>query len=105
MGGASRFALEIVPAAEEELDRLRAHDARSIVDAISNLAWEAETATRNRKPLRKPLAGFPEASWEVRVGDYRVLYVVRKERVVRVLGVIFKGRLALHEAAERSRRE
>jgi len=84
---------------------MRAFDARPIVRAIWALEVDAETATRNRKPLRKPIAQLPAASWDVRVGDYRILYAVKKDRVVRVLRVIFKGRLTIDEAAGGNRRE
>jgi mRNA-degrading endonuclease RelE of RelBE toxin-antitoxin system len=105
MGAASRYFVELASAAQNELDELRAFDARPIVKAIRVLQHEAETATRNRKPLRRPIAGLADASWEVRVGDYRVLYEVRNERVVRVLRVILKGRLTTEEAADGNDRE
>ena len=100
-----RYRVELAQAAEQELDELRAFDARPIVRAIWALEQQAETPTRNRKPLRGPIAGVARASWELRVGDYRILYEVRKDRVVRVLRVIFKGRLTMDEAAGGSRRE
>jgi mRNA-degrading endonuclease RelE of RelBE toxin-antitoxin system len=99
------YRLEIESRVDEELDALRAFDARPIVRAIDELEHHAELETRNRKPLRKPIADLPGASWEVRVGDYRVLYQVRKDRTVRVLGVIFKGRLTTDEALTWRRRE
>ena len=91
--------------AEEELDQLRPFDARSILKAIRELRYGAELVTRNRKPLREPIPSVPEASWELRVGDHRVLYEVRKHRIVRMLRVILKGRLTIDEAASGSRRE
>jgi mRNA-degrading endonuclease RelE of RelBE toxin-antitoxin system len=99
------YRLEVESRVEEELDALRAYDARPIVRAIEELEYQAEFETRNRKPLRKPIAELPSASWEVRVGDYRVLYQLRKDRTVKVLGVIFKGRLTTDEAVTWSRRE
>ena len=99
MGAPSRYVVDLEWSAERELDELRAFDARSIVRAIWALESEAETVTRHRKPWRKPIAGLPGASWEVRVGDYRVLYDVKKDRRVSVLRVIFKGRMAMEEAA------
>jgi mRNA-degrading endonuclease RelE of RelBE toxin-antitoxin system len=73
--------------------------------SIWALEHEAETPTRNRKRLRQPIAGIPGASWELRVGDYRVLYEVRKDRIVRVLRVILKGRMTMDHAAPGGRRE
>ena len=102
---AGPYTLEWDPTAEEELDQLRSFDARSILKGIRELRYEAEVTTRNRKPLREPIAGVPDASWELRVADHRVLYQVRKHQIVRLLRVIFKGRLTIDEAASGSRRE
>ena len=102
---ANPYELEWEPMAEEELDQLRPFDARSILKAIRELRYGAELVTRNRKPLREPIPGVPEASWELRVGDHRVLYEVRKHRIVRMLRVILKGRLTIDEAASGGRRE
>src|SRR6185503_5908954 len=100
-----RYRVQVAPAAEQDLDDRRAFDARPIVRAIWALENQAETPTRNRKPLRAALRGVPRASWEMRVGDYRILYEVTKDRVVRILRVIFKGRLTIDEAAGGNRRE
>jgi mRNA-degrading endonuclease RelE of RelBE toxin-antitoxin system len=96
---AGHYALEWDPAAQQEFDELRPFDARPILKAIRALRYEAEHETRNRRPLRRPLRSVPDASWELRVGDHRVLYAVQKHRIVRVLRVIFKGRLPMDEAA------
>jgi mRNA-degrading endonuclease RelE of RelBE toxin-antitoxin system len=77
MGAASRYVVKLERRAEEELDEVRAFEARAIVRAIWALENEAETVTRHRKPLRQPIAVLPHASWEMRVGDYRVLYEVK----------------------------
>jgi mRNA-degrading endonuclease RelE of RelBE toxin-antitoxin system len=102
---ASPYELEWDPTAEEELDQLRPFDARSILKAIRELRYGAELVTRNRKPLREPLPSVPEASWELKVGDHRVLYEIKKHRIVRMLRVTLKGRLTMDEAASGSRRE
>jgi mRNA-degrading endonuclease RelE of RelBE toxin-antitoxin system len=99
------YELEWDPVAEDELNQLRSFDARSIVKAIRELRYGAEMVTRNRKPLTEPLPSVPEATWELRVGEHRVLYEVRKHRIVRMLRVILKGRLTMDEAASGSRRE
>jgi len=62
------------------------------------LEHQAETVTRNRKPMSKLVPGLAAPAWEVRVGDYRILYEVRKGRIVRVLRVIFKGRQTIEQA-------
>jgi len=94
----SRYLLEWDPTAHEEFDELSSFDARPILKAIRELRHQAEVETRNRKPLREAIPSVPDASWEVRVGDHRVLYEVRKHRMVRLLRVIFKGRLTIDEA-------
>jgi hypothetical protein len=102
----SGYRLEWTAAAEADLGELRTFDARPIVQAVEELRQQAETRTRNRKPLDEPIEQLPEASWEVRVGDHRVFYDVRAEepddvppaeeskprKTVRVLRVILKGR-------------
>ena len=102
---AGPYTLEWDPTAEEELDPLRSFDTRSILKAVRELRYEAEVATRNRKPLREPIPSAPNASWELRIADHRVLYQVRKHQIVRLLRVIFKGRLTTDEAASGGRRE
>jgi mRNA-degrading endonuclease RelE of RelBE toxin-antitoxin system len=94
-----RYFLEWDPRAERDVDELRVFDARQIVAAIGDLQYEAETRTRQRKPLRNVIPSVPDASWEVRVGEYRVFYEVRKDQTVRVLRVILKGRRTTDEAA------
>lgn len=55
----------------------------------TNLVEKAEVETTNRKPLREPLQLLPEATWEVRVGPFRVLYRFDDGTVI-VLRVILK---------------
>jgi len=81
-----------------DLEALRPFDARTVVEAIRELRYEAEVRTRKRKPLKAAIAGVPNASWELRVGDHRALYEVRKDRIVRMLRVILKGRRTIDEA-------
>jgi mRNA-degrading endonuclease RelE of RelBE toxin-antitoxin system len=63
-----------------------------ILIALERLCYQAEMATRHRKPLREPIEEIPEAAWEVRVGEYRGLYRIKEGRTVRILRVILKGR-------------
>jgi mRNA-degrading endonuclease RelE of RelBE toxin-antitoxin system len=95
---AGRYVVQLDPDAERDLEALRAFDARPIVEALRELRYEAETETRHRKLLSATIPVVPEASWELRVGDYRVLYEVRKDRTVRVLRVILKRRRTTDEA-------
>ncbi|HYU20298.1 MAG TPA: addiction module toxin RelE [Chloroflexota bacterium] len=63
------------------------------------LRFEPETATRNRKPLRWPVAF--EATWELRFGPgnrFRVFYVVdhdRHEVQILAIGVKDRNRLTI----------
>jgi Cytotoxic translational repressor of toxin-antitoxin stability system len=101
---AGPYSLQWEPKAEREFDDLRPFDARPILKAIRELRYQAEDETRNRRRLRRSIDSVPEASWELRVGDHRVLYAVQKRRIVRVLRVIFKGRLQMDDAAGGSHR-
>jgi mRNA-degrading endonuclease RelE of RelBE toxin-antitoxin system len=71
--------------AERHLSKLRARDQRIIVDAVdAQLMREPTVATRHRKPLRENSL----ADWELRVGDFRVLYNVDDEtRLVIVVAI------------------
>jgi hypothetical protein len=66
------------------------------------LRFEPETATRNQKPLERPLA--LGARWELRLGPdnrFRVFYRVEaEERRVRILAVGVKERDRLFIAGE-----
>jgi hypothetical protein len=98
-----RYLLEWDLPAEEEFAALRPFDARPILEAVRALRHQAEVETRNRKRLRTVIPSVPDATWDLRVADHRVLYEVRNHRLVRVLRVIFKGRLTMDEAAGGSR--
>jgi mRNA-degrading endonuclease RelE of RelBE toxin-antitoxin system len=97
-----RYAVEWDPRAEVELDELRAFEARSIMRAVDELHDQAETETRNRKPLAEVVTEVPQASWEIRVGDHRVFYEVKEGQTVRILRVILQGRRTTRDALSRS---
>lgn len=101
---AGPYSLQWEPKAEREFDDLRPFEVRPILKAIRELRYQAEGETRNRRSLRRAIKSAPEASWELRVGDHRVLYDVQKHRIVRVLRVIVKGRLQMDDAAGGSHR-
>jgi ParE toxin of type II toxin-antitoxin system, parDE len=70
-----------------------------IEKAAALLEVQAEIEARNRKRLRgegRP-SGYPDPTWEQRVGAHRLLYVV-DGRTVRILRVILKGRRTLGES-------
>jgi mRNA-degrading endonuclease RelE of RelBE toxin-antitoxin system len=73
------FKIEFTQEAKRHLDALAARDRAILLDAIEEqLTYEPTVATRNRKPLRSSAL----ADWELRVGQYRVFYTVKEERVL-----------------------
>jgi mRNA-degrading endonuclease RelE of RelBE toxin-antitoxin system len=76
------FKLRYDQATKEQLESIPAK-YHSLIRAVieEQLLFEAESETRNRKPLRQP-APF-EATWELRFGPdnrFRVLYGIDHER-------------------------
>src|SRR5689334_17726008 len=84
--------------ADEVKDHVRAIDAKyhSVIQSTmeSQLVHEPDVETRNRKPLKRPIAFG--ADWELRLGPdnrFRVFYQVKSEsREVRVLAIGVKDR-------------
>jgi mRNA-degrading endonuclease RelE of RelBE toxin-antitoxin system len=91
-----RYELRYSIAFDSDLDRVTAYEAPIIRAAVLLLCEQAETPTRNRRPLANPIAWCPDASWQLRVRGYRVLYDVRLG-VVRLLRVTFTGRKTTEE--------
>lgn len=113
----SRFALTIIMVmakkppftlvyADEVKDHLRAIEAKyhSVIQAEieTQLLHEPDVETRNRKPLKRPIAFG--ADWELRLGPdnrFRVFYQVNAEAgEVRVLAVGVKDRSRLFFGGE-----
>ena len=103
------YSIVIGPLAEEELNELRVYDHRAIRDAMAlHLAREPLSASRHRKRLTPPPpelmpelevvfeGRLPEA-WQLRVGPWRVIYVVM-DGMVYVLRVVRKGRRTTGQA-------
>jgi hypothetical protein len=73
-------------------------ERRPVMRAADELAYQAEVETRNRKPLRRPLADLPDATWEVRIrskhrllyGIYRVIDDENEQKTVEILRAIIK---------------
>jgi len=89
-----RYAIDWSEMAKAEFKGIRSFYRRSIVSAVDDLRFHAETETRNRKRLRLPIEGAlarPEPTWEIRVGTFRVIYQVEGQTAY-VLGVKIKGR-------------
>jgi mRNA-degrading endonuclease RelE of RelBE toxin-antitoxin system len=81
------FTVKIEPSAVEELRSIRVFDRRQIEQAIDDqLSHEPTVRTRNRKMLGGVRASSADELdlplWELRVGQFRVLYVVDEETVL-----------------------
>ena len=67
------YEITYTQAALEDLRWFQKHEQSIILDGIdASLQYEPTRTTRNRKPMRtNPIAG-----WELRLGNFRVLYNV-----------------------------
>jgi mRNA interferase RelE/StbE len=73
------YAVRFKKSAEKELERLPRQIVRRIGKAIDSLA-------ENPRPAgSKKLEGQKEALWRIRVGDYRVIYLV--EDVIKIVEI------------------
>src|SRR5688500_3103246 len=88
--------------AKADVARIPVFHRRRPLGAIQRLRFQAETEARHRKPLREPIEELPEATWELRAGDYRALYWIEEGRIARILRVILKGRQTTGGAVTRS---
>lgn len=103
------YVVEWTEEAWAEVEELAVFERRAVLHAVEALRYQAETATRNRKPLSEPLQLLPEATWEVRVGGkFRVLYAVHAaseasedQKTVEILRAIIKERETTAEALRR----
>jgi mRNA-degrading endonuclease RelE of RelBE toxin-antitoxin system len=76
------FEIELTDRAIEDLKWFKKHEQNIILDGIEvNLCYEPTTETRNRKLLRPNNT----ATWELRLGEYRVLYNV--DKVIKIVSV------------------
>ena len=94
-----RYRVEWSELAKTELKQIRSFYRPAIVTAVDELAAQAETETRNRKRLRATVeisSKYPDPTWEIRVGLFRVVYGVEGE-TVRILGVKIKGARTIGE--------
>lgn len=76
------FAINVTKGAEADLNWFKAYDRRIILAGLeSHLRHQPTLSTRRLKPMRPN----PVAGWELRLGDFRVLYDVDEvQRVVTV---------------------
>ena len=99
----SRFALVYAPVVKQHLRAIEARHHSLIRATIEEqLFYEPDTATRNKKPLQRPVVS--EAEWELRLGPsnrFRVFYGVdREHQQVQVLAVGVKQRNRLFIGGE-----
>jgi mRNA-degrading endonuclease RelE of RelBE toxin-antitoxin system len=98
------YELQWSEEAKADMRRIPAFRRRPVFAAVEQLRGQAEVETRNRKPLAEPIEDLPDATWEVRVGEYRCLYRIDGGQTARVLRVIFKGTSTIAEAVARGRK-
>jgi mRNA-degrading endonuclease RelE of RelBE toxin-antitoxin system len=91
-----RFRVEYDQAAYDDIDELDAFELPFIRAAIGRLGDQADIRTRNRRPLEREISWCVEATWQLRVRDYRVLYRIDRG-TVRLLRVRWKGLLTTEE--------
>jgi mRNA-degrading endonuclease RelE of RelBE toxin-antitoxin system len=85
-----RFAIRYSDRYLHDFLRVDAFDRARIRAAVLLLEEQADVATRNRRPLKRPVSWCPEATWQLRAGDYRVLYRIGGRDVL-ALRVSLKG--------------
>lgn len=76
------YEIEFSRGALDDLRRLRAHDRSRILDSIEDqLSTDPNRQTRKRKVLEDLLPPFESVPpvWQLKVGDFRVLYDIDPE--------------------------
>jgi mRNA-degrading endonuclease RelE of RelBE toxin-antitoxin system len=91
-----RYRLLYSDAYIEDYRAIEAFDRAKVRDAVLILADQAEVPTRHRRRLAAPVSWCPEATWKLRIEDYRLLYRVEAATVF-VLRVQFKGSGTIEE--------
>jgi hypothetical protein len=69
---------------------IEAFDRARVRTAVLVLAEQADVLARNRRPLDRPISWCPEATWQLRSGEHRVLYRIEGREVL-ALRVLLKG--------------
>jgi mRNA-degrading endonuclease RelE of RelBE toxin-antitoxin system len=93
------FRIEWDQAARDDLDMLDAFDSPIIHREVRLLEHHADQRARNRRPLAVPVGWCPEATWQLRIAGYRVLYSL-DSGVVRILRIKWKDRLTTEEMGQ-----
>lgn len=86
----AEFRIELTEEARSDLFFYSAAERKLITTGIrAQLLYEPLVATKNRKPLR----ANPIASWELRIGKFRVFYEAdHPSQMVRIIAVGNKDR-------------
>jgi len=80
------YRIEVTAEAKTDLSQYTAFERKLIVSGIrEQLTDQPLIETKNRKPLRD----YPIASWELRIGKYRVFYEV--DDTVHTVSVVSVG--------------
>lgn len=83
-GDRMKLVLAATPSADADLDYYRTFEQRVIVDAIKvHLASDADVETSRRKRLTQ----HPIASWELRIGKFRVFYELEGLSTVKIVAM------------------
>ena len=88
------FFIDLSPDSQQQLDELTARERRILLDEIDvQLRYEPNVETRKRKPLDSNEL----ATWELRVGDFRIFYDVETNPVqivwIRAIGRKVRNKL------------
>ncbi|HEX8521373.1 MAG TPA: type II toxin-antitoxin system RelE/ParE family toxin [Tepidisphaeraceae bacterium] len=86
---ASRYRIQFSPDAESHLRALTARQQRTVLENVQDkLTFQPTVQSRNRKQLRPNHL----ATWELRVGDLRVYYIISSPDFVSIVAVGVKVR-------------
>jgi mRNA interferase RelE/StbE len=79
-----RFEVVFSESAEADLEYYEVLEQRGIVDGVKvYLAFDANVESKRRKRLSENQL----ASWELRIGDFRVFYEIERELVVKIVAI------------------
>lgn len=95
------YRIELSPDAREHLQSFTAGQRKLLLSSIGEqLKHQPAVATRNRKPMRPN----PLASWELRVGDFRVYYSIAEapEAIVHIHAIGIKWHNRVYIAGKES---
>jgi mRNA-degrading endonuclease RelE of RelBE toxin-antitoxin system len=90
------YRIEYSPATEDHLRALTAAQRALVLSTVEKqLAHQPAVETRNRKPMRPNLV----ATWELRIRNLRVYYVVEEEPeqmvAIRAVGIKTRNRVRI----------